>query len=62
MSNPELSFLTNDAHKRKGPDRDLAHRDRDVCVTIVSRNRDKLFGLFSSILLMIEACIHGVIY
>ena len=43
MSNPELSFLTDDAHERKGPNRDLAHRGRDVYVTIVSRDRDKAF-------------------
>ena len=43
MSNPELSFLTDDAHERKGPDHDLVHHDHDVYVTIVSRACDKDF-------------------
>ena len=43
MSNPELLFFTDDAHERKGPDHDLAHRGHDVYVMIVSRDRDKAF-------------------
>ena len=43
MSDPKLSFLTNDAHENKGPDRELSHRGREGYVTIMSRDRDKAY-------------------
>ena len=42
MSNPELSSLTGDAHQGKGPDRELLHRGREDCVTIMSMDRDRV--------------------
>ena len=50
MSNPELSSLTGDTHQGKGPDRELVDRSREDCVTIMSKDLDKVFfKLFSSI-------------
>ena len=62
MSNPELSFLTDDAHESKGPDRDLSHRGRDVYVTIVSRDRDKAYWAIFFYSFDVEACIQGLTY